>query len=253
MTEKSEPLVSFRGVAVGYTRHPVLDDVTFDVTAGDLLGVIGPNGGGKTSVLRTLLGVLEPLGGIVTRREGIRFGYVPQQATLAAAWPLSALEVVGMGLYAQIGLFRRMRAEHRRTAYGALEAVGLGSRAGAPFNDLSGGQKQRVLIARALACEPDVLVLDEPTEGMDLPSTTGILDLVGRLHAEKGVAVLLAGHDLNTLVNHVDRIAFVRDGAFVIGDRDALLTPESLRELYGIAVEVRKTDGQRLIFPAEGS
>ena len=240
-------LVSFRGATLGYGRRVVLSGLDFEVAEGDFLGLVGPNGAGKTTVLRALLGTLAPLEGTVTRAPGLRFGYVPQRDQVDYSFPLRVLDVVLMGRYERIGLARRPGREDRERAMAALEHVGIAELAGRPLKDLSGGQKQRTLIARALVGEPNVLVLDEPTNGMDLVATTQILGLVRELHERDNLTVIMVSHALNEVANYVERIALVVGGGFRIGAVDEIMTEPVLSDIYGIPVEVDSHDGHRIV------
>lgn len=241
------PLVTFDHATLGYGRRVVLTDITFDIPEGDFLGLVGPNGSGKTTIVRTILGTLEPLGGSVTRDPALRFGYVPQRDQVDYSFPLKVLDVVMMGRYDRIGLGRRPTAEDRERAREALGHVGIAHLADRRLADLSGGQKQRTLIARALVGEPTVLVLDEPTNGMDLVATTQILGLVRELHDRDALTVLMVSHALNEVANYVDRIALVVEGGFRIGTTDEIMTEEALTQMYGIPVEVDSFDGHRIV------
>ncbi|MFN8665576.1 MAG: metal ABC transporter ATP-binding protein [Gemmatimonadaceae bacterium] len=240
-------LVSFEGVSLGYGGRAILSDLRFVLPEGDFLGLVGPNGAGKTTVLRALLGTLAPLSGTVKRAEGLRFGYVPQRDQVSAHFPLRVLDVVLMGRYDRVGLGRRPGKQDEVRAYEALEQVGITDLAARRLTSLSGGQKQRALIARALVGEPNVLVLDEPTTGMDLVSTTQILGLVRDLHERDGLTVLMVSHALNEVANYVERIALVVRGKFRVGPVDEILTESTLREVYGIPVEVQSFDGHRVV------
>ena len=240
-------LVTFDRAALGYGRRAVLSDLSFTIDEGDFLGLVGPNGSGKTTIVRALLGSLRPLSGAVIRAPGLRFGYVPQRDSVDYGFPLRVLEVVLMGRYDRIGLARRPTRDDRARAMAALEHVGIADLADRPLANLSGGQKQRTLIARALVGEPNVLVLDEPTSGMDLVATTQILGLVRALHEDDRLTVLMVSHALNEVVNYVERIALVSEGRFRIGPVDQIMTDEMLSELYGIPVEVSASNGHRLV------
>jgi ABC-type Mn2+/Zn2+ transport system ATPase subunit len=240
-------LVSFDGVALGYGRRTVLSDLSFAVPEGDFLGLVGPNGAGKTTVLRAILGTLQPQAGTVSRVAGLRFGYVPQRDQVDYNFPLRVLDVVLMGRYDRIGLGRRPGKADRDRAMSALEHVGIPDLANRPLKDLSGGQRQRTLIARALVGEPTVLVLDEPTNGMDLVSTTQILGLVRELHERDGLTVIMVSHALNEVANYVDRIALVVGGGFRIGTVDEIMSVPVLSEMYGIPVEVDSFNGHRIV------
>lgn len=241
------PLVTFDRATLGYGRRVVLTGISFDIPEGDFLGLVGPNGSGKTTIVRTILGTLEPLGGTVTRDPALRFGYVPQRDQVDYSFPLKVIDVVMMGRYDRIGLGRRPTADDRARAREALEHVGIAHLADNRLSDLSGGQKQRTLIARALVGEPNVLVLDEPTNGMDLVATTQILGLVRELHDRDALTVLMVSHALNEVANYVDRIALVVEGGFRIGTTDEIMTEEALTQMYGIPVEVDSFDGHRIV------
>ena len=240
-------LVTFDGVALGYGRRTILSDLTFAVTEGDFLGLVGPNGAGKTTVLRAILGTLRPQTGTLVRSPDLRFGYVPQRDQVDYNFPLKVLDVVLMGRYDRIGLARRPGKDDRARAMAALEHVGIPELAGRQLKDLSGGQKQRTLIARALVGEPNVLVLDEPTNGMDLVSTTQILGLVRELHERDNLTVIMVSHALNEVANYVERIALVVGGGFRIGTVDEIMTVPVLSEMYGIPVEVDSFNGHRIV------
>jgi ABC-type Mn2+/Zn2+ transport system ATPase subunit len=240
-------LVTFDRATLGYGRRAVLTDISFEIPDGDFLGLVGPNGAGKTTILRALLGTLEPLGGTVSRAPTLRFGYVPQRDQVDYSFPLKVLDVVMMGRYDRIGLGRRPTEDDRRRAHQALEHVGIDRLADRPLADLSGGQKLRTLIARALVGEPNVLVLDEPTNGMDLVATTQILGLVRELHERDGLTVLMVSHALNEVANYVQRIALVAEGGFRIGTTDEIMTEQALTQMYGIPVEVNSFDGHRIV------
>lgn len=246
-----ESIVRFEHVAAGYGRRVVFSDLDFELRRGDFLGLVGPNGGGKTTLLRLLLGLLEPQAGRIVRfSPAPRYGYVPQRGTLDPAWPLKAREVVAMSLYRDLGILRRPGPEEVSRAEAALQDVGVGALADTPYADLSGGMKQRVLVARALAADPSVLVLDEPAEGMDLPSVTGFAELVKALVRRRGLTVIWASHDLNTVASYVDRVALARRGAVVIGPASELLTDSSLTAAYETPVVVTQVDGRRVVYAA---
>ena len=244
----SEPaLVRFNNATLGYGRRVVLSGLTFEIPEGDFLGLVGPNGAGKTTILRAILGTLEPMSGTVTLKPGLRFGYVPQRDSVDYGFPLRVLDVVLMGRYDRIGLGRRPTAADRDRATQALAHVGIANLAEQQLSALSGGQKQRTLIARALVGEPNILVLDEPTNGMDLVSTTQILSLVRDLHERDRITVLMVSHALNEVANYVDRIALTMQGAFRIGAVDEIVDESTLTSMYGIPVEVDEVHGHRIV------
>jgi manganese/zinc/iron transport system ATP- binding protein len=240
-------LITFDHATLGYGRRAVLSDISFDIPAGDFLGLVGPNGAGKTTILRAILGTLTPMIGTVVMANGLRFGYVPQRDSVDYNFPLKVVDVVLMGRYDRIGLMRRPSKADRDRACAALEHVGIVDLAERPLNALSGGQKQRALIARALVGEPNVLILDEPTNGMDLVSTTQILGLVRELHERDNLTVLMVSHALNEVANYVERIALVVERGFRIGTVAEIMTEETLTQMYGIPVDVDEMHGHRIV------
>lgn len=240
-------LVRFEQVSLGYGRRPLLGDLTFRVSAGDFLGLVGPNGSGKTTILRALLGTLPPLGGTIGIAPEVSFGYVPQREQIDSRYPLPVLDVVLMGRYHRVGLGRRPGRSDREAAMHALERVGMAEMAKRHIGGLSGGQAQRALLARALVGDPTVLVLDEPTSGLDLVATTQILGLIRELHEQDRLTVLMVSHALNEVANYVDQIGLLVHGRLRLGPVDEVLTEHSLSDLYGIPVEVASFSGHRIV------
>lgn len=247
----SGPLLRLQGAAIGYGRPALLAPVDLSVSPGDFLAVVGPNGGGKTTLLRTLLGALAPVAGRVERREGLRVGYVPQREHVDTVWPFTAGEVTLMGRVPVLGLWRRPGREDRDAARRALARVGVEHLAERRFGELSGGQRQRTLIARALAAEPELLALDEPTSGMDPAAELALMDLLRDLNGSGGLAVVMVSHRLEAVANYARALAFVDkdQGLFRVGSLDEMLRPEALGALYGRAVAVREEAGRRLVYP----
>ncbi len=247
------PLISFNDVSLGYGRRTVLQGVTFSLDKGDFIGIVGPNGSGKTTLIRSLLGTHPIQSGTVDRTSDLRFGYVPQRDQVASHFPVTVMDVVLMGRYDRIGLGRRPSSDDRELAHAALRAVGIMDLEKRPLTNLSGGQKQRALIARALVGQPNVLVLDEPTNGMDLVSTAQILHLVRELHDVEGLTVIMVSHALNEVVNHVERIGLVVDGGVRVGRIEEIVTEETLSSVYGIPVEVDSIHGHRIVLARRGA
>ena len=231
-----------------YGPRPVLDDVSFAIGPGELVGVIGPNGAGKTTLVRLLAGVLSPIGGSVRlagrplseyrRREvARRLAVVPQDAHVD--FPFTALEVVLMGRAAHLPPLGFPRARDLTVARAAMQRLEVAHIEDRPLDRVSGGERQRVLLARALAQEPDVLLLDEPTTHLDLRHQAGIHDVLGELSRSRGTAVLSVLHDLNLAAMYCDRLLLLAGGRLVRdGTPGDVLTAEALGSAYRTRVYV---------------
>jgi ABC-type Mn2+/Zn2+ transport system ATPase subunit len=235
------PVITLEDVSVGYEDRPVLTHVSLAIARGEFVALLGPNGAGKTTLLRAILGLVPVLAGRIDfgfDRLRSPPGYVPQKDALDPIFPLTALEVVLMGTYARLPPLRAVRARERRLASDALDQVGLGSIAGQPFWALSGGQKQRVLIARALAAEPEVLLLDEPTAGIDPTAATSIMETIARLNHDRGLTVVLVSHHLRLVRSLVRSVIWVEAGGVAVGPTETMLSPEHLERIFGTIAEV---------------
>jgi ABC-type Mn2+/Zn2+ transport system ATPase subunit len=224
-------LIEARGASFGYDGRAVVAAVDLAVRQGDFVGIVGPNGAGKTTLFRGLLGLIAPLAGTVVRSTRA-VGYVPQRETLDPVYPLRVDEVVHMGAYGALTGLRRLTRAQRALAHESLERVGLAERAAAQFASLSGGQRQRVLIARALMVRPRLLLLDEPTSGVDPEAQNRILRLLEELNRRERLAVLLVSHQLAMVRESVDDVLWVADGRAVRGTAASLLDPSNLERLY---------------------
>ena len=245
-----EALIEFTNVDLGYGSRKVLTNINLRVGFGDFLGIVGPNGAGKTTMLKAILGLLKPLSGSVkTTSEGLRIGYVPQRDSVDSLFPLTVMDIVLMGRYRGLSAVGSPGRTDREAADRAMEHVGITNLSNRPYPNLSGGQKQRALIARALVGNPNLLILDEPTNGMDLASERAIMELVRHLHDQDGITVLMVSHLLNTVVNYAHRIAIVGDGTIREGDIRGMITSEALSALYSLPVQVIEVDGRRVILP----
>jgi ABC-type Mn2+/Zn2+ transport system ATPase subunit len=188
------PLLRADALTVGYAGQAILPPLSLTIGAGQMWAVIGPNGAGKSTFVRTLLGLERAVDGGVHRSPGLRLGYVPQQGTLDAIFPISVRDFVLMGRQGPGNVTGRWRPADRAAADAALADVGVANLARRQLRDLSGGQKQRVLMARALAQDADLIVLDEPTAALDLPSERDVLALIEQLRARRGAAVVMVTH-----------------------------------------------------------
>ncbi len=227
----ADALISFRDVALGYDGVPVLEGLALDVRAGDFLALVGPNGCGKSTILKGMTGILEPLRGTIHRANDgrpVRFGYVPQRETIEMVFPLTVFQVALMGTYGRVGPGRPVTHAERELVRCCLDDVGLGDLQRKPFPALSGGQRQRVLIARALAADSDLLLLDEPLSGIDLRAAQVIMDLIERLHRERRLTIVMVSHHLKVLREHemVREVVWVHEGKLLRGAAAVMLAPE---------------------------
>lgn len=240
MTE-NDFVVELDHVSVMYQTHLALRNITMRVREGEFLALLGPNGAGKSTLIKTILGLMEPIAGTVKvfgvppRQLGKRrtwIGYVPQVTNVDPNFPVKAFDIVLMGLYGKIGLFRRPSREDKEAAMRAMESVGMQDLTDRRFGSLSGGQQQRLLVARALVVNPKLLLLDEPTTGVDTATSSSIYDLLSDLHG-KGITIILVSHDVGIVSQYVDRVACINQSLVVHGRPTEVLTEEALDKMYG--------------------
>src|SRR5262245_53488986 len=242
--------LSVENLAFGYRRYPVGKDVSFTLDAGDVLCLLGPNGVGKTTLFKTILGLINPLGGaIMADGDAINrwspqklarlFGYVPQAQL--GFFPFTVREVVLMGRTARIGLFRTSSSRDIEVAEGLLR-LGIDSLADRPYTEVSGGERQLALIARALAQEPQVLVMDEPTASLDFGNQVRVLSEIKTL-AGRGIAVILSTHDPDQAFLCAQRVAILHQGRLPhVGAPQDVITSDHLRTIYGVEVEIAEIE-----------
>jgi len=248
-------LISLEEASVGYGGRPLLSGINLTIREGDFLAVVGPNGGGKTTIVRTALGALPLISGRLVGRRPLRIGYVPQREHVDTIWPFRAGEVVLMGRVPLLGTLRRPGPADHEAVHRAMARVHIHDLADHAYGDLSGGQRQRTLIARALAADPELLALDEPTNGMDPAAELATMDLLKELHGTGELSVVMISHRLENVANYAHTLAFVDKDKelFRVGQMDAMLRPEALSALYGRRVAVRELEGRWLVYPTNGS
>jgi len=243
-----QTLLELKNLGCGYGQRTVLGDISFTLDRGELLCLLGPNGVGKTTLFKTILGLLparsgeirfdgEPIGSWPRRRLAQWVGYVPQAHT--PPFPFVVRDVVAMGRTAHLGLYASPGAEDRKIATAALDTLGIAALGAATYTEISGGQRQLVLIARALAQQPKVLVMDEPTSSLDYGNQLKVLAHVRRIVAEQDMSVILTTHHPNHALLHATRVLVLdKETRCTVGTPAEVITEHYLRETYDVATEI---------------
>ena len=236
------PLIAFDGVSAGYDGAAVVRRIDLDLRRGEFVGIVGPSGCGKTTLLRTLLGQTQRLAGDVREHGGesgpLRVGYVPQVESIDWNFPITVEQVVLLGRWRESGWRPWSSRRDRALARQALDRLGIGHLRDRSIRALSGGQQQRVFIARALIGDPDIVLLDEPTTGVDIKTRHDVMHLLGELH-RGGLTIVLTTHDLNAVASHLPRLVCMGEGRVVAdGTPPEVLTPDVLRDVYGAEMVV---------------
>ena len=236
MTDGS--VLTLEHLAVGYDREAVLPDVELKLRRGSFTGLLGANGSGKTTLIKTILGIIPPLGGrmefaSVNGRPQV-LGYTPQRDSLDPIYLFSSFEVVLMGTCGRVGPGRRVSHAEKDWAHQCLRETGADHLSRRLFSKLSGGQKQRVLIARALATKPDLLLLDEPTSGIDAAARQAVMEVLRRIHQQQQLTILMASHDLPIVRSYAQHVIWLHQGRVLQGPVGELLTAEKIEEILDL-------------------
>jgi ABC-type Mn2+/Zn2+ transport system ATPase subunit len=242
----AEPLVRLERVTSGYGREPAIVDVGLDIHAGDYLGIVGPSGSGKTTCLKTITGAISPLRGTRSLTSGVRVGYVPQVETVNWFFPVTVGEVLLMAQNSNRMLPWPSKRERSR-AREMLGALGLADLVNRHIRALSGGQQQRVFIARALIDSPQLLLLDEPTSGVDVATRHEVLHLLHDLNHDQGLAVVITTHDLNGIAAHMHTVMCLNREVIAMGRPEEILSPEVLERTYGAPMDVLHHGGMPVV------
>lgn len=243
-----KPPLDVTGVTVRYQDRVALDNVSCTLQAGERMAVVGPNGAGKTTLFKAVAGLLQPSAGEIRvfgspPRRHACIAYVVQRSQVDWTFPVNVADVVLMGRVREIGLLRQPSSRDRRFVQECLDLVGLADLAGRQIGQLSGGQQQRMFIARALAQQAEIMLMDEPFTGLDMATQEGILAIIERLSARR-VTVLVATHDLNLAAEHFDRVMLLNNRLVGCGPPAEVFTPERLMEAFGgHARSIRTRDG----------
>jgi manganese/iron transport system ATP-binding protein len=240
-----QPILALNKVSARYNSHFALQDLTFELIVGEQVAVVGPNGAGKSTLFKLIAGVLPVSGGQVTvygSQPGghICIAYVPQRSQVDWRFPVSVADVVMMGRVGKLGLFRRPGRKDWDLVHQSLQVVGMGDLARRQIGELSGGQQQRVFIARALAQEAELMLMDEPLTGLDVPSQQDIFEVMAALRARK-VTVMIATHDLNLAAERFDRVMLLNRRLLGLGAPGVVFTPEHLMAAYGGHIHMIET------------
>ena len=242
--------IEFQGVSLAMGGRPVLEGVELAIETGELVGVLGANGAGKTTLMRAILGLVSPTAGSIrvlgrpVERGNPALGYMPQTRTLETTHRLSGWTFVASAASGDRWGLPRLDAEARRDLEWAIDAVGGRPFAGRMLAELSGGERQRLLLAQALLGRPRLLLLDEPLISLDPHHQRSVIELVRRIQRELGITVLLSAHELNPLLDVVDRVLYLGNGHAALGTVDEVITGPSLSRLYGAEIEVVHLNGR---------
>jgi len=236
----NEPFITLKDLSIGYNGQAVLAEISLSIARGSFTAILGANGSGKSTLLKTLLGLLPPVAGRIdmaaTAGRPLVFGYVPQSIQFDSIYLLTAFEVALMGTYGRVRPGRFVPPIERAFTRECLHAAGMEEFVHKRFAELSGGQKQRVLIARALTTRPDVLMLDEPTAGVDHATTHSVLEFISQIREERKITVLLVTHDFGLVRRHAQQVIWLHEGQVLYGAADELLTSQRMTEIFEMGV-----------------
>ena len=240
-----EPIVELKDVWVAYDGKWVLKSIYLNCYASEIFGIVGPNGGGKTTLLNVILGLVNPQKGSVRlfgnkpdKNGRLEIGYLPQISHADRLFPVTVLDVVLMGLYNRIGLFRRPDRRNKNMAMDLLSHVNMADHAKRPFAVLSGGQQQRVNIARAMASKPKLLILDEPSTGVDSVAQEDFYELLAKFRNEQGISVIMVSHDIGVITSHADRVACLNVQLHYHDAPDSCFSMEIAKKVFGEDLKV---------------
>ncbi len=239
-------IILFNDVSIGFGKIPIVPNISLSVYKNDFIGLVGPNGAGKTTFLKTLLGSIKPLSGTIIKDDLI-FGYVPQRDVVQPLLPYTVYDVVMMGRYSLMQTLASPKKSDVDKVLSSLDDVGISDLKDYQYKSLSGGQRQRTLIARALAVEPNMLILDEPTNGMDTPSHYGLLELISELHEKQKLTILLVSHLLTDVANYVKKIILIERNFFQFGKIEDILSEDNLMQAYSSQFTVKRLDEEFII------
>lgn len=238
--QKTQPVIQIHNLWAGYDSQPVLEDINLEVLQGDFIGLIGPNGGGKTTLLRTLIGLIEPMKGEISvmgssaKKGRCHIGYVPQQVAFDREFPISVWDVVKMGRLGCRGTLKKVRKDDEDIIADSLRQVEIEDLAARPIGDLSVGQRQRVYIARALATIPQILLLDEPTASVDPQASANIYELLHKLN--NTITIIMVNHNMEAVSSYVKSIGCINRRLYYHGTKE--ITEEMVDAIYNCPIDL---------------
>ncbi len=249
--DKKDVIVDLDDVWMRYGERWVLKSVYFKCFAGEILGIVGPNGGGKTTLLNVILGLVRPEKGTVRlfgrkpdKRSRLEVGYLPQISHAERSFPVTVLDVVLMGMYNRLGILKRPNRKNKGVATNLLAQVDMADHADRPFGNLSGGQQQRVNIARALASNPKLLVLDEPSTGIDSVAQEEFYELLAKIRDHQGISAIMVSHDIGVITSHADRVACLNRELHYHGEPEFCFSSELQHKIFGKDLKVMIHDSK---------
>ena len=232
----SDAFITLDSLAIGYDGQAVLAGISLEIQRASFTAILGANGSGKSTLLKTLLGLQPAIAGRIQFATTPVFGYVPQSIQFDPLYPLTGFDVALMGTFGRVGTGHRVPQAERAFVRECLCATAAEGFAQKRFAELSGGQKQRILIARALAAKPNVLVLDEPTAGVDAAATHALLEFISQIHAERKLTILLVTHDLPIVRKHAQHVVWLHEGQVLHGTVVEIFTPKRLADIFEMEV-----------------
>lgn len=241
-------MIEFKNVTLTYGKKEIFKALSFEIFEKDFLGIVGPNGSGKTTILRSIMGLIKPRGGVVIKSDEVRFGYCMQRQFIDTLFPFTVFETVLMARTSLIAPLKPPSREDRLEAEKALDVMGIISLKDISFHDLSGGQKQRVLLARSLATRPNFLVLDEPTTDLDIKMKREILELIKNFNVKEKMTVILVTHDLNEIINYAQDFMFLDGNIPQRIIRKNELNEQMLSEIFKSHIRLKELEGKKVIF-----
>lgn len=254
-------MIEVRDVCAGYGGQPILTDISFSLTKGRIMGLLGRNGCGKTTLFRCMNGLLKPLSGtielngrdisLLSQREIARTAALVPQAT-AAAFSISVKDMILLGASCRIKAWQAPGAELEEEAEAHAAEIGIDRLIDKQFNELSGGEQQLVLIARALMQNTDILFLDEPTSHLDFTNRYMVMDMVAKLATEKQMTIIITAHDPNMVLEYCTDVLMIKAGRMLaLGELDEIMTESNLQELYGNCIALKQADFGKVVVPAK--